>query len=184
MGRRLALMLVLGSALALAPTPARAETTPGAPAHPCVGRWVGFGKNPWLAEPWSIDMVIESPAGERCGIIEYPSLRCGGYLERCEDKGSGRLVIKEYYTHNPGTCAPAGTLEIVCGAETMQWNWFGSDTVRSTLRRVPSAGAGAPAGSGGPAPPPNASATPSPPKGSPGDAPAPAPPAPPPPAEP
>lgn len=180
MARRLFLILVVGLALALGPLRARAEVTPGGTAHPCVGRWAGVGKNTWSSEAWTIDMAIESPAGERCGTIEYPSLRCGGRLERCEDKGSGRLLIREYYTHNPGTCAPAGMLDIVCGADTMQWIWSGSGvTVRSTLRRVAPADAGAPTGSAK-VPPPSVSAQPALPPGLPADAPPPAPPAPPP----
>lgn len=193
--RRYPLILTLGAVLTLAfaPSRAHAEVTAGAAAHPCVGRWIGAGKNTFSSEEWSIDMVIEPPTGGRCGTIEYPSLRCGGHLERCEDKGAGRVVIKEHYTHNPGTCAPAGALDIVCAGDTMQWQWSGVERVRSTLRRVRPADAGAPAGGSTPAPPGSALGIPALPQGTPGNVPAvppqgtpgnvPAPPAPPGPAE-
>lgn len=105
--------------------------TPPAPAT-CLGRWVGVGTNG--GAPWTIDMVVTATSGARCGTIEYPSLGCGGYLERCSLR-DGRLTLVERYTHNPGTCAPAGTIVARCAGGEMDWVWTGWEVVRSVLRR-------------------------------------------------
>ena len=52
-------------------------------------------------------MRVTAEEGARCGTIEYPSLRCGGYLVNCHRRGDV-VTWTEVYTHNPGTCAPAG----------------------------------------------------------------------------
>lgn len=136
----LALSLTCGVALAeppREPTPPRPRPVVPAPTPPasgsCVGRWVGWGRGS-SGEPWSIDMVVTSGSGASCGTIEYPSLGCGGYLRACSTT-RGELRIVEFYTHNPGTCAPAGTIVARCTGDTMQWRWDGYETVTTTLRR-------------------------------------------------
>ncbi|MBI4954065.1 MAG: hypothetical protein HY908_18725 [Myxococcales bacterium] len=113
----------------------RAEVEVDAGTHPCVGRWLGIGNNG--NSDWTIDMVVAAPGGARCGTIEYPSLRCGGYLETCEASGPDTLRLVELYTHNPGTCAPAGRLEVSCTGDEMKWRWIGIEVVTTTLRRAP-----------------------------------------------
>lgn len=83
-------------------------------------------------------MVVTAEEGARCGTIEYPSLRCGGYLVDCRRRG---LVVTwtEVYTHNPGTCAPAGRIDARCDPEAMDWTWSGQEVVRSRLHRAPAA---------------------------------------------
>jgi MYXO-CTERM domain-containing protein len=106
-------------------------------AHSCVGRWVGAAKNSNSSEAWSIEMVIAAP-GDRCGTIEYGSLKCGGQLETCVDKGGGRMLIRERYTHDVGQCAPAANLDITCEGDTMRWRWYGGwEEVHTRLTRVP-----------------------------------------------
>lgn len=80
-------------------------------------------------------MVVTAETGARCGTIEYPSLRCGGYLVNCRRQGN-TVTWTEVYTHNPGTCAPAGVIEATCDATHMQWVWTGWEVVRSRLTRV------------------------------------------------
>lgn len=118
-------------------TPPPADVPEGVIDHPCLGRWLGWGRNTWSSEPWSIDMTVTRVEGEGCGSIEYPSLRCGGFLETCSMR-TNILVFRELYTHNPGTCAPAGLIEAYCVGDTMTWRWFGSNVeVDTELRRVP-----------------------------------------------
>ncbi len=81
-------------------------------------------------------MTVTAQEAMACGVIEYPSLRCGGYLRNCRVEG-GVVVFRELYTHNPGTCAPAGTIRARCVGDTMQWRWDGWETVRTTLVRAP-----------------------------------------------
>ncbi|MCC6525749.1 MAG: hypothetical protein IT373_24090 [Polyangiaceae bacterium] len=139
--RPLALVVAL-SVLGLARV-TRAEVEVDAGTHPCVGRWLGIGNNG--NSDWTIDMVVAAPGGARCGTIEYPSLRCGGYLERCEASGPDALGLVELYTHNPGTCAPAGRLEVSCTGDEMKWRWIGIEVVTTTLRRAPGSGPPPPA---------------------------------------
>lgn len=80
-------------------------------------------------------MVVTAEQGRRCGTIEYPSLGCGGYLVDCRRVGD-TVTWTEVYTHNPGTCAPAGRVDGRCDAATMRWVWTGFEVVRSTLRRA------------------------------------------------
>lgn len=125
--------LALVAAMA-APSGAAADDPGPSPlAATCVGRWTGWGSNG--GRPWSIDMNVTAEQGERCGTIEYPSLRCGGYLTRCSRRGDV-VTWTEVYTHNPGTCAPAGRIDARCDPATMRWIWTGQDVVRSTLRRA------------------------------------------------
>src|SRR5690349_20288976 len=114
--------LVLVLAVWLLAAPAAADPTR---QHPCVGHWTGTGAQSDSSLTWSIDMVVHQASGDRCGTIEYPSLRCGGYFEACEARGTNGMHLVEHYTHNPGTCAPAGTLDIVCTGDSMQWRWSG-----------------------------------------------------------
>jgi hypothetical protein len=107
----------------------------GSVTDPCLGKWTGWGVNGG-GPPWSIEMDVTSTAGASCGTIEYPSLGCGGTLDACGKNGE-RVTFKERYTHNPGTCAPAGIIEAVCGAEKMRWRWTGIEQVQTTLERVP-----------------------------------------------
>lgn len=80
-------------------------------------------------------MVVTAEQGARCGTIEYPSLRCGGYLTRCRRQGDV-VTWTEVYTHNPGTCAPAGVIDGRCDGDTMAWTWTGWERVRTTLTRA------------------------------------------------
>ncbi|TAK32985.1 MAG: hypothetical protein EPO40_01260 [Myxococcaceae bacterium] len=128
----LALALALpAAALADHPSPPRPTPAPGAS---CLGRWQGTGRG-GSGLPWSIDMVVTAEEGARCGTIEYPSLGCGGYLVRCRRQGDV-VTWTEVYTHNPGTCAPAGRIEGRCDADRMRWTWTGLEIVRSQLRRA------------------------------------------------
>jgi len=120
---------------ASAPAVSRASDLAGVIDHPCLGRWQGWGRDPWSVEPWSIDLVVTRVEGEACGTIEYPSLRCGGTLETCDAQGKV-LNFQEYYTHNPGTCAPAGRIEAWCEGDRMTWRWFGTAEVGTVLHRV------------------------------------------------
>lgn len=114
------------------PPPNNAPSQP-APGLSCVGRWQGVGRGS-SGNPWTIDMNVTS-ADARCGTIEYPSLGCGGYLIQCQ-VGGGRMTAVEVYTHNPGTCAPAGSVRAECDASSMRWVWTGQEIVRSVLRRI------------------------------------------------
>ncbi len=140
MPRTLPLALVLVPTLALAdrpPAPAPPpRPAPQVPAQSvsCLGRWQGWGRGS-TGTPWSIDMVVTAERGARCGTIEYPSLRCGGYLVNCQRRGDV-VTWTEVYTHNPGTCAPAGRVDGRCDAGTMQWVWTGMEVVRSRLQRA------------------------------------------------
>lgn len=80
-------------------------------------------------------MRVTSEEGARCGTIEYPSLGCGGYLVRCRRRGDV-VTWTEVYTHNPGTCAPAGRIDARCEGDLMHWTWTGQEIARSQLRRV------------------------------------------------
>jgi hypothetical protein len=80
-------------------------------------------------------MLVTAEQTARCGTIEYPSLHCGGFLVDCRRVGDG-VVWREVYTHNPGTCAPAGTVEGRCRGSTMAWTWIGETVVRTRLTRV------------------------------------------------
>lgn len=113
------------------PRPAPAER---APAMSCLGRWVGVGRGS-SGEPWTIDMRVTAERAARCGTIEYPSLRCGGYLTDCRRVGD-TVTWREVYTHNPGTCAPAGVVEGRCDGASMAWTWTGWETVRTRLTRA------------------------------------------------
>jgi hypothetical protein len=137
MPRTLALALTLLPAMALADrpaAPARPRPPTPAPASGCLGRWQGWGRN-GSTPPWSIDMVVTSERGARCGTIEYPSLGCGGYLTNCQRRGDV-VTWTEVYTHNPGTCAPAGRVDGRCEGDAMQWEWTGWEVVRSRLQRA------------------------------------------------
>ncbi|MBL8601062.1 MAG: hypothetical protein JNK72_03975 [Myxococcales bacterium] len=114
----------------IAPTP---EPLPQAPR--CLGRWQGEGQN--AGPVWSIDMTVTAEEGATCGVIEYPSLGCGGLLTRCHREGD-RVYFTEVYTHNPGTCAPAGRIEARCEGVDMFWRWRGEDRVDTVLHRVES----------------------------------------------
>lgn len=126
-------LLLATGALADAPRERPHPTTP-AVSPTCIGRWTGWGTNG--GRPWSIDMVVTADQGDRCGTIEYPSLRCGGYLVNCRRRGDV-VTWTEVYTHNPGTCAPAGRVDGRCDAASMRWTWTGDEVVRSVLRRAP-----------------------------------------------
>jgi len=134
----LAIGLVPGLSLADAPTaprPTRPQPPPRqpSPATSCLGRWLGTGRG-GSGLPWSIDMVVTAERGDRCGTIEYPSLRCGGYLVNCHRDGDV-VTWTEVYTHNPGTCAPAGVVEGRCEGATMRWTWTGMEVVSTLLQR-------------------------------------------------
>lgn len=126
-------LLLSTGALADAPRE-RPHPPPPAVSASCVGRWTGWGTNIG-GRPWSIDMVVTAEQGARCGTIEYPSLRCGGYLIDCRRHGDV-VTWTEVYTHNPGTCAPAGRVDGRCDAASMHWTWTGDEVVRSVLRRA------------------------------------------------
>lgn len=123
--RHLATVLVV----VLLSGPAAASSAPPS----CVGHWTGWGQN--VGDPWSIDMRVTAASGETCGTIEYPSLGCGGALTACATAKDGTLTLTEVYDHNPGTCAPAGTIVARCTAGTMAWTWTGQAVVHSTLTR-------------------------------------------------
>lgn len=131
--RPLALALALFSpALARADRPGPEPAPPAATS--CVGRWQGTGRGS-AGPPWSIDMVVTAEEGARCGTIEYPSLGCGGRLVNCRRRGDV-VTWTEVYTHNHGTCAPAGRVDGRCDGDRMRWTWTGQEVTRSQLRRV------------------------------------------------
>lgn len=71
-----------------------------------------------------------------CGTIEYPSLACGGVLSLCASMANGEATFEEAYSHNPGTCAPAGQIRATCQGRSMHWEWFGEGgPVSTTLTR-------------------------------------------------
>ena len=140
MRRVVSLAIVLAPALGLADAPSPPRPAPPRPAQPrpapstsCLGRWLGMGRG-GSGLPWSIDMVVTAERGARCGTIEYPSLRCGGYLVNCHRDGD-TVTWTEVYTHNPGTCAPAGVVVGRCAGATMGWTWAGQEVVHTALRR-------------------------------------------------
>jgi hypothetical protein len=107
--------------------------TVGAGPAACLGTWEGSAVQD--GEPWTIAMTVTSTSGKRCGAIDYPSLGCGGDLIGCSVRGA-RVHFREYYRRNPGTCAPAGTIDARCEGDSMVWVWQGSGmTIRTTLRR-------------------------------------------------
>jgi hypothetical protein len=106
----------------------------------CMGHWTGSAVQD--GAPWNIDLVISPVEGRGpCGTIEYPSLGCGGQILDCAVLPDGRLTMRELYTHNPGTCAPAGQIYAFCspahaGPPTMVWTWEGEGgPVTTTLVR-------------------------------------------------
>src|SRR5688572_26134400 len=119
-------------AFALAPAAASAQPVqeqrarPGVgvvqPGHPCLGRWVGQAEDHPVTSgtPYGVTIEIHQTQGRNCGTIEY-TLGCGGVLHDCV-VGPDRIEALEEYTHNPGTCAPAGRLAASCG-EVMEWQW-------------------------------------------------------------
>jgi hypothetical protein len=129
--------------VALGPAEVAAEVT----AHPCLGRWIGEGSNGGSL-PWAVDLTVTS-LDARCGGVEYdsPQLDCGGPFSDCRFEGH-TLTVTERFTHNEN-CAE-GRLELVCEGDSMHYSWYGWETVRTTLHRVPAPGATTP----GPAPPP------------------------------
>lgn len=141
MRRLFAVGLTLVPALALAdiprplPRPPRPDRPPPTPSTNCLGRWRGWGQN-GDTPSWSIDMVVTAERGARCGTIEYPSLGCGGYLVNCSRRGEV-VTWTEVYTHNPGTCAPAGVIDGRCEGGVMRWTWTGMEVVRTSLQRGP-----------------------------------------------
>lgn len=140
---RRSLRATLAVALTLTPVALADRTMPPRPAPPstpapsssCLGRWLGTGRG-GSGEPWSIDMRVTAEEGARCGTIEYPSLGCGGYLVDCHRRGDV-VTWTEVYTHNPGTCAPAGRIDARCEDDLMRWTWTGYEVVRSRLQRAP-----------------------------------------------
>ena len=135
MRRVVSLAIVLAPVLGLADAPAPPRRpAPRPPLTTCLGRWRGLGRGE-SGSPWSIDMVVTAERGARCGTIEYPSLRCGGYLVNCHRDGD-TVTWTEVYTHNPGTCAPAGVVVGRCEGATMGWTWTGMEVVRTVLRRA------------------------------------------------
>jgi len=141
MRRVVSLVIVLAPALGLADAPSPPRPAPPRPAQPrpapstsCLGRWLGMGRG-GSGLPWSIDMVVTAERGARCGTIEYPSLRCGGYLVNCHRDGD-TVTWTEVYTHNPGACAPAGVVVGRCTGATMGWTWTGQEVVHTALQRA------------------------------------------------
>lgn len=106
------------------------------PLAECFGRWNGAGTQT-SGMSWPIEMTVSPPDGRgTCGTIEYPSLGCGGILVGCAVLPDGRVRIEEVYTHNPGTCAPAGEITAICTGGRMSWSWTGSgDYANGTLSR-------------------------------------------------
>jgi hypothetical protein len=137
---RLAALATIAFVTTFAPIAARTQNAPPGTQVPlaqqCVGHWLGAGRNSPTSVAWTIDMHITSTSGSACGTIEYPSLRCGGALTNCTFR-SGQLTAIEQYTHNPGTCAPDGTVVVRCSATTLRWTWVGDDVVRADLVRGP-----------------------------------------------
>jgi hypothetical protein len=103
------------------------------PFDSCLGRWTGWGHSD--GDPWSIDMLVTANNGKSCGTIEYPSLGCGGALTACTVTADGQASFVEIYDHNPGTCAPAGSIVARCEGGKMAWTWTGQRTVSSVLTR-------------------------------------------------
>lgn len=120
-------------AIALADRPMPPRPAPSAGTS-CLGRWQGAGRGSG-GPAWSIDMVVTAEQGARCGTIEYPSLGCGGYLVDCHRRGDV-VAWTEVYTHNPGTCAPAGRIVGRCEDDRMRWTWTGQEVTSTQLRRV------------------------------------------------
>ncbi len=156
MFRLSSLILFIGSWLWSAP-PAWAAPVP--PDHECMGRWVGQGQNSNSASSWTIDLTMTaSPSGGRCGTIEYTNPACGGSLESCRLVGAD-IHTREHYTHNDGSCAPAGQVIIRCEGDRMRYSWIGWERVDSILHRPGVAPGGQPgttqpSSPGTPSPPP------------------------------
>lgn len=115
------------------PPPRPVQPTP-TPGPSCLGRWQGASRGS-AGPPWTIDMLVTAEEGPRCGTIEYPSLGCGGYLVDCHRRGDV-VTWTEVYTHNPGTCAPAGRIDARCEPDSMSWTWTGQEVTSTTLRRA------------------------------------------------
>jgi hypothetical protein len=114
--------------------------------HPCLGRWVGQAEDhpPTSGRPNGVTIEIHQTQGRNCGTIEY-TLGCGGVLHDCRVTAD-RIEALEEYTHNPGTCAPAGRFAASC-TEVMEWRW--DETTQAAgqyatgrLRRAGAAGPG------------------------------------------
>ncbi len=101
---------------------------------PCVGTWVGKGKDPWLDDPpYGIEVVIVGGEAE-CGRIDYDGLCTAKWIE-CTAKGdwvrATEVLIKA------GTCAPAGQITVRCvDRDELQLRWEGEPGVmKTTLQR-------------------------------------------------
>lgn len=124
---------VVSGASAMAPSAAHA--LPVAADHACIGRWVGEGRNSNARTSWTIDLTLSAaPSGNRCGTIEYTNPTCGGTLEACTVV-DGDIHTREAYSHNDGSCAPAGRVIIRCEGDRMRYSWIGWERVDSVLHR-------------------------------------------------
>jgi hypothetical protein len=99
----------------------------------CAGAWTGIGVQE--GSSWTIDLAVTPVEGPGpCGSIDYPTLGCGGYVEGCTVRPDGHVWMREVYTRNPGTCAPAGEILAHCENGRMAWTWIGlGGPVSSTL---------------------------------------------------
>jgi hypothetical protein len=99
----------------------------------CAGTWTGAGVQE--GSSWTIKLVVAPIEGSGpCGSIDYPTLGCGGFIEGCALRPNGEVWMREVYTRNPGTCAPAGEILARCESGRMAWTWIGvGGPVTSTL---------------------------------------------------
>ncbi len=104
------------------------------PVAGCSGRWLGHGQNDG-GTPWSIELEVNSEAGDRCGTIEYRTVGCGGHLAHCWRDGAVVSAI-EVYTHDNGECAPPGRVDMECSDGEMTWTWRGDEIITARLHRV------------------------------------------------
>ncbi len=119
-----ALARVLSSMLAFG----RADLTP------CVGTWVGEGKDPWLDDPpYAIEVEIFGGEAE-WGWVYYDGLGTAKWTE-CTAKND--WVRATEVLIEAGTCAPAGQITVRCvDRDELQLRWEGEPGVmKTTLRR-------------------------------------------------
>lgn len=117
--------------LCLTPTTTQADT---AELTPCVGRWEGMGKDPWLDDPpYAIELDLMDGA-RQCATVTYVG-QCTARWVDCTV--AGRWVHATEELVDPGTCA-VGRVTLRCvDPTTLALRWEGEPGVmEATLHRV------------------------------------------------
>ena len=119
--------IVLIAALTMAAVVARADVAPP-PPDPSEGTWYGSMRQVDLASEASYPMTLMLN-GDR-GTTDYPSLNCGGELERVGAASGGYVVYKETITRGAfdkatGKGCVDGVVTLYAKADGLFLGWFG-----------------------------------------------------------